>query len=45
MLEPTKKRTLEAFFKPPPKKARLSDDGQVLKDEETNLQNQVSYLR
>jgi hypothetical protein len=38
----TKKRTLDAFFKPPPKKARISEDGESPKSQESNVELQVS---
>jgi hypothetical protein len=38
----TKKRTLDAFFKPPPKKARISEDGEPPKSQESNVELQVS---
>ena len=38
----TKKRTLDAFFKPPPKKARISEDGESPKSQEHNVEVQVS---
>ncbi len=41
----TKKRTLDAFFKPPQKKLKVSEDGQDLKDEETKFEDQVRCLR
>lgn len=44
MAEPTKKRTLDAFFKPPPKKARISDTANGEDASKTNLEvnNHVS---
>ena len=38
----TKKRTLDAFFKPPPKKVRISEDGESPKSQESNVELQVS---
>lgn len=38
----TKKRTLDAFFKPPPKKARISEDGESPKSPDSNVELQVS---
>jgi hypothetical protein len=42
MSDSMKKRTLDAFFKPPPKKARISDDAGVPKCEGKNVEDRVS---
>jgi hypothetical protein len=42
MSDSTKKRTLDAFFKPPPKKPRVSEEGQASKSHKSNVEDRVS---
>jgi hypothetical protein len=44
MSDSHKKRTLDAFFKPPPKKPRISDNGEASKPEMDNVEVHVSYV-
>jgi hypothetical protein len=41
MSESTKKRTLDAFFKPPPKKPRISEEDEASKGQESNVEDRV----
>jgi len=42
MAESTKKRTLDAFFKPPPKKARVTENNGSETEDKSLETNQVS---